>query len=212
MDYRSLTSLLLRLTGIIMMVGPAVWVPRAFLELLSLARAGGTVDLAAVNLQTWLLTAVAASFPMVIGLLLIYFPATVANRVIARDTDAAGRHAGVHGDVGQDLRHLEEVGFSILGLYFVATAMFDAVYWCAKLRLYPALFDEPYVRRVMLDREFAGIVATGAQFVAGLALLLSGRGVAGIVRRLRGPLVTADTPAPASEAAAGETVGEVGMS
>lgn len=179
MDFRSLTSLLLRLTGVLMIVGPAVSVPHTFVQLLMLASANGAADLTVVSLQTWLLTALAAAFPMIIGAFLLYFPATVANGIVAGITD----------DGAQDARYLTEIAFSILGLYFLATAMFDATYWCAKLRLYPALFEPLSTSRPQIpDRDFAGMVSTGVQFVAGLALLLHGCRLADIVRRLRSRL------------------------
>ncbi len=125
MDYISLTSLLLRLTGVVIMAASAVSVPGTFVSLYLRDVGGG-----GVNAETWLLTAIAATFPIVIGLLLIYFPARVANKLVAGDGEAADAQR-------LDAQHLEQIAFSILGLYFIAMAMFDAVYWCAKLRLYP---------------------------------------------------------------------------
>ncbi len=182
MDYKSLTSLLLRVTGVIMMVASAISVPHTFLSLY-LRDVGGS----GINAETWLLTAIAATFPIVIGLLLIYFPARVANRVVAGDGDTAdAQHL--------DAQHLEQIAFSILGLYFVAMAMSDAVYWYAKLRLYPVFFLESGLSSRPLDRDFAGVVQTGVQFVIGMLLLLGGgRGLAALFRRLRTPPALPDT-------------------
>jgi hypothetical protein len=129
-DYKSLTSLLLRLTGIIIIVSSANYVPHTFLSLY-LRNASGDV-----NAETWLLTAIAATFPIVIGLLLIYFPARVANRIVYGEGEAADTSR-----LERDAQRLEQIAFSVLGLYFVAMAMFDAIDLYARLRLYPLIFS-----------------------------------------------------------------------
>jgi len=65
----------------------------------------------------------------------------------------------------------------------------NAVYWLAKLRIYFALYNEfNYGQPLPLTPEdFAGIATTCVQFVAGILLLLGGRGLANLVHRLRSP-------------------------
>jgi hypothetical protein len=189
MDYRSITTLLLRLTGVVILAAALIQAPKWIVSLILSTASGG------VNAGDWLLTAVPSTVSTLIGLLLIYFPATVANRIVSG------------GGESMDNRHLEQIGFSILGLYFVATAMFDGVYLLAKLRLYPLIFypdlsDRP-IR--LTDSQFADIASTGTQFVVGVALLFGGRGLANIVHRLRTPPALPDmcssTPdGPASQA------------
>lgn len=200
MDYRSLTSLLLRLTGVVIMAASAVSVPGTFVSLYLRDVGGG-----GVNAETWLLTAIAATFPIVIGLLLIYFPARVANKLVAGDGEAADAQR-------LDAQHLEQIAFSILGLYFIAMAMFDAVYWCAKRASTPFILVDLGLsaRRplLLLDRDFAGVVQTGVQFVIGVLLLFGGRGLANLLRRLRTPPALPDVePSPTPDAAAGQTRG-----
>jgi hypothetical protein len=85
MDYKSLTSLLLRLTGAIILVAAVTATPRTFVDLYLRETGGGT------NTETWLLTTAASAFPILAGLLLIYFPATVGNRIISGDGETADR-------------------------------------------------------------------------------------------------------------------------
>jgi hypothetical protein len=68
-------------------------------------------------------------------------------------------------------------------------AAYDAVYWWAKPRLYFAIYNELNFGRPdrLTNLDFAGLVATGAQFIAGVILLLGGRGLAILFQRLRGP-------------------------
>jgi hypothetical protein len=171
MDYKSLTSLLLRLTGVIILVAAILAAPRIFIGLYLQNASGG------VNAETWLLTTAASTFPILVGLLLIYFPATVSNRIVSGDGQIA------------DTQRLEQIAFSILGLYFVSMAAFDAVYWYAKLRLYAVIFPFGLNDRGpwLANNDFAGIASTCAQFVVGILLLLSGRGLANLLHRLRAP-------------------------
>jgi hypothetical protein len=175
MDYKSLTSLVLRLTGAVIIISAVTSTPQTFATLINLEYAAG-VDKTGVNI--WLLTVVASGLPILVGLLLIYFPASVANGIISGGAEAA------------DVRLLQQVAFSVLGLYFITVAAYDAVFWIAKLKIYSAIWDEldTYGQPFRpLRPDFAGLVATGAQFVAGIILLLSGRGLAHFVHRLRSP-------------------------
>jgi hypothetical protein len=68
---------------------------------------------------------------------------------------------------------LQQVAFSVLGLYFVTVAAYDAVYWWAKLRIYFAVYNELNFGRPdsLRNEDFAGLASTGAQFIAGVVLL-----------------------------------------
>jgi len=171
MDYKSLTSLMLRLTGVIIVVSAVTAMPRTFINL-HVRNPLESPDVAAL-----LLTMAASGLPILVGLLLIYFPATVANKIVSAGGESA------------DTVILQQLAFSVLGLYFASLAVFDAVYWLAKLRIYFALYNElNYGRPFPLSPEdFAGIATTCAQFVAGLLLLFGGRGLANLVHRLRSP-------------------------
>jgi hypothetical protein len=172
MDYKSLTSLVLRLTGVIIIVSSVTSTPRTFIALLY-RRGVEATD----NVEIWLVAVIASAFPFLVGLLLIYFPTTVANKMVSAGTATI------------DTLLLQQVAFSVLGLYFVTVAAYDAVYWWAKLRLYFAIYNELNFGRPdrLTNLDFAGLVATGAQFIAGVILLLGRRGLANLFQRLRGP-------------------------
>src|SRR5215813_8136601 len=142
MDYKSLTSLLLRLTGIIIIVHAVTSAPNTFVVLQF--RADFNPDSAGV---AWLLTIVASGFPILVGLLLAYFPATIANKIVTPGTERV------------DTLTLQQLAFSVLGLYFISLAVFDAVYWLAKLRIYFAVYNELNYGRPdrLLPQDFAGI-------------------------------------------------------
>jgi hypothetical protein len=171
-DYKSLTSLVVRLTGVIIIVSSITAAPQTFIALLY--RRG--VD-AAGNIDMWLVAVVASAFPLIVGFALIYFPGTVTNRVVSAGAEPV------------DSLALQQVAFSVLGLYFVTVAAYDAVYWWAKLRIYFAIYNELNFGRPdrLTQEDFAGLAATSAQFVAGVTLLFGGRGLANLFHRLRSP-------------------------
>ena len=174
MDCRSLTSLMLRLAGVFILVSAVTSAPQTFFGLLY-RRGGESVDIWPLAVAAFATFAI----PFLVGLLLIYFPATVANRMVSAGTETA------------DALILQQVAFSAFGLYFVTVAVYEAVYWWAKLQLYFAVYEEMNFARPthLRDEDFAGIVSTGAQFVAGVAVLLGGRGIANLFHRLRSPPV-----------------------
>jgi len=174
MDYKSLTSLMLRLAGVFIVVSAITSAPQTFFNLLY--RRGG-----AESVDTWALAAAGFAvfaIPFLVGLLLIYFPGRIANSMVS----SAGAET-------VDALVLQQVAFSALGLYFVTVAAYETFYWWAKLQIYFAVFEEmnfPGPRRLRED-DFAGMVSTGAQFIAGGILLLGGRGIANLFHRLRSP-------------------------
>ncbi|HKD30374.1 MAG TPA: hypothetical protein VKC66_31260 [Xanthobacteraceae bacterium] len=107
MDYKSLTSLMLRLTGVIITVSAITAMPRTFINL-HVRNPPESPDVAAL-----LLTIVASGLPILVGLLLIYFPATVANKIVS----AVGESV--------DTLNLQQLAFSVLGLYFASLALFE---------------------------------------------------------------------------------------
>jgi len=175
MDYKSLTSLMLRLAGVFIVVSAITSAPQTFVTLLYSSGGAQLVD-------TWALAAAGFAvfaIPFLVGLLLIYFPARIANRMLS----GAGAETA-------DALVLQQVAFSTLGLYFVTVAAYETFYWWAKLRIYFAVFEEMNfsgLPRRLSETDFAGMMSTGAQFIAGAVLLLGGRGIANLFHRLRSP-------------------------
>jgi len=96
MDYRSLSSLLLRLAGVLILVAAVSAVPSTFIGLLGTK--SGTADV-----ELLLIAAVATAFPVLVGLLLLYFPATVANKLLSGQSDRE-----------LDVSELQQLAFSVL--------------------------------------------------------------------------------------------------
>jgi hypothetical protein len=157
MDYQSLTSLALRLTGVIIMVVAVVSLPSTFVSFYFWSQGVAS----ALSL-----TAVVSGLPILAGLLLIYFPGTIANRMVSGGGETVGTLP------------LQQVAFSVLGLYFLTSALADAASWLPML-----LPDIP----AGINSGSAFLASTAARFVAGALLLFGGRGLANFVHQLRGP-------------------------
>jgi hypothetical protein len=140
MDYKSLTLLSPRLTGVIILVVTVTAWPSTFVSLYILSNGVG-----------WALplTIVVSGFPILAGLLLIYFPGTIANRMISGGAEITGPLP------------FQQVGFSVLGLYFLTTAAADAVYWIAALQF-------------GMNADFARLASTAVRLVAGTFLMFGG--------------------------------------
>jgi hypothetical protein len=179
MDYRSLSSLALRLAGVLIVVHGIAGIPDTFIDLYLFA----SREIPESALRSALLASLlAGALPLFLGLMLIYFPSVVANRVVP--TDAIGREGSL---AYQDLQAL---AFSVLGVYFIAMSLYDAVYWVAKARVYYMImenaagtFPNP---PALLPDDFGGFVYAGVRFLGGVILLLGGRGLSGLLQRLRG--------------------------
>jgi hypothetical protein len=179
MDYRSFASLALRLAGVFILVCAIAGIPNTSVNLYMF---GTRNELTPPLLVTLAPALFSVSGSVIIGLLLIYFPSTVVNRVVARDP------AVTEGSIAY--RDLQSLAFSVLGLYFICVGLFDLMYWAARGRLYYLAIDEaaaafPRLPSLAPD-EFGGLVSATLQVVGGVALFFGARGLSGLVERLRG--------------------------
>ncbi|MFZ3321077.1 MAG: hypothetical protein WA190_01825 [Usitatibacter sp.] len=166
MDTRSITVILLKITGLVLIVIAISGVPSYF------PLTGGDYNF---SVREVLATAAAALGPLaVFGLILWFFPGTVANKIVSGaplDASAA------------DARPLELVALTILGVYLVTHAIFGVVR------------DGTFLIIVSRDNGnlsavppwvSAHIVATIVELLIGAGLCIGARGVARLIERLRG--------------------------
>jgi hypothetical protein len=171
MDHRSLTALMLRIAGVLILVELVTSAPHTIMNLLHF----GGKETAPVDALA--LTSLALVLPLAIGLVLIYFPSSIAGRIVR--TDHAGEEAKAVSE------SLLPVAIACLGVYFVSVALYDEVYWLAKLRIY-YVFEERHGNAIPLaPQDFAGIVSAVFQFTVGFVLLLGTRGISKLIVRLR---------------------------
>lgn len=121
------------------------------------------------------LSVAATLLPLAIAAYLWFFPVTVARKLLPSMRDSGPSLPG-------SPRLLQEVAFSVLGLWLLASALPDVLYWAAMLNFRS---DPAYGGLVLSADEKASMVATGFELVLGIALLLGARGLVGALYRLR---------------------------
>lgn len=174
MDHHALSRLLLRIAGVVVIVATLTTVPKSIVALV--VAAGQDAN------ASPLLTAMIASLvPLLIGIALVWLPGTVANRLV---DDTPTRNS--QGDTSAGL---QAVALSIVGFYFLASSLFDAVFWVARIKLYSAVIEtsEAFAGApAIMPDDFAGMVATVVQALAGILLLLGSKSIGRMLVKARG--------------------------
>ena len=173
MDYRALAVLLIRVAGLVAIVS-ALNASAA-----SLARLFDPKGLAEVG-SLWLATVVIVPvvLPLVLGLVMIYFPATIVSGVLRID--------GFDNVSESNIQPLQRVAFSAFGLYLIVYSVLDSMFIYSRVRLYHMLIDSQPVSVKMpplLPDDFAGLVTTAIQFVLGICILFGNRGLSNVIAR-----------------------------
>ena len=176
MSYQSLLAMLLRVAGVAILVSAVAGIPTTFTSLLTWK---GPHDFSVTEL---VLLSLAAAIPaIVLSLLLILYPSSVVrppspeSSELARETQWAG--------------HFQATAFSVLGVYFIASALCSAAYYFARLKLYFQVIgssDAFPKMPLLLPDDFGGFAFTAIQLLVGIALFLGGPGLVRLWARLRG--------------------------
>ncbi len=120
----------------------------------------------------WLLAE--SALPLAVAILLWLFPLTVARKLLpVMRTDRT--------PISSEGTPLIEIGCTLLGLWLLAAAISDAVYWSAYLFLAFRLGD---VHAISPESKGA-IIATVVELAVALWLLLGYNGILGAIRRFR---------------------------
>jgi hypothetical protein len=170
MDYRSITAMALRLSGVLILVNTVPSVPSFVYGFVSDDRASTG--------SAALLSMVSVAIPLIIALALIYFPSRVSKSLQGVEPSAEQR---------ESTARIGEIAFISLGIYLVASALFDSAYYVVKIwLLHRDAAEHDFQERVPLAYDtIAGLVSCGLQVVIGLVLMFSARGLYGLIRRLR---------------------------
>jgi hypothetical protein len=111
------------------------------------------------------------ALPIVLGLLLWFFPATVVNKIVSGDKLTEG--LGV--------RDFERIALTVIGIWFVAYGVSDLVYRVGSLILMKRQFpDAPPVE------AWLGIIAAAAKLLVGFGLAVGAKGVLRVIAKVRG--------------------------
>ena len=174
MDHKALSALILRIAGLLVIVYTVINVAKSFGPFFDPTMMRG-VGVWPVVLAALL----SVGLPILIGLLLIYFPSTMATSVLK----VQGAEVNA-----EDIRPLQRVAFSTLGLWLALYAIIDAVYFWGKTRLYFQYMEDmpAYGKAPALPPDdFGGLLSCAVQLVIGVCLLLGSRGLVNMLVRIR---------------------------
>jgi hypothetical protein len=174
MDHKALSALILRIAGLLVIVYTVTNVAKSF---------GPFFDPTTMRgVSVWpvvVASLLSVGLPILIGLLLIYFPKTIAINVLK----VQGAEVNP-----EDIRPLQRVAFSTVGLWLALYAVIDAVYFWGKARLYfqymegmPAYGKAP----ALPPDDFGGLLSCAVQLIIGICLLLGSRGLVNMLARVR---------------------------
>jgi hypothetical protein len=176
MEHRALAALIVRIAGLLIVVSAITNAAKSFGPLFH------PDSSEKIGLGLLLLSAVVSVIiPVVLGLVLIYFPGAVTTKVL--------RIEGIETRGEIQVRPLQQVAFAAIGLWLVVYAILDSIYIYAKTRIYIRLLEEmpAYVKPPSISPDdFAGYVSSGVQLLIGILLLVGSRGLANAISRLRG--------------------------
>lgn len=166
MDAKTIAAIIVKITGLVMVVLAVIQIP-AFLPFtsrgydFSVAEAMGAAALGLGPLA-------------LIGLLLWFFPGTITNRIVS-GAPATGSPV--------DLRPLELVALTVLGIYLFADGIIGVVRDIAIVIAVNRQNSPPELIPASIVGHIAAVVA---QLAIGAALCVGAKGISSIVERLRG--------------------------
>jgi hypothetical protein len=167
MDTRTLAATLLKVAGLVIITYTVSQLPSYFPVRLG-AEQGYSIAAAMMEAALTLLP----SFLLGVGFW--FLPGTITNKIVAP------HQAG--GD-STSIEVIERVAISVLGLYLVAHGITDLIYNLTTLYQLRRQFPD---QEIMPARPIAGLVSSAAEGLIGLVIVLRSKGVANVLRKLRG--------------------------
>jgi hypothetical protein len=164
MDTKDIAALLLKTAGLLMFAYAIFEIPYY-----AFPRAGANQEYSFI--ATFMQAVAYLTLPIVLGLVLWFFPATVVNKIVAGDKLTDGLRT-------QDF---ERLALTVIGLWFVAHGIADLAYHLGSYVLWSRQFPQPQPLE-----PFPVMIAAIAKVVVGLALAVGAKGVLRLIARVRG--------------------------
>lgn len=150
-----------------------------FLVVLAVRMGGGLLQ-GLEEIGSWGGAAVIFSFTslpvLMAAALLWFFPLTVARNVLPVLKHPAPA-------LSADAKAIEEVGVTLIGIWLVAVALSDALYWVVFF-VVSGQINHPSFE--LTPDQKAGAIVTALELLIGLWLVLGVKGIVGAIRRFRG--------------------------
>jgi hypothetical protein len=167
MDIKDLSAVLLKTVGLVMLAYAVFEIPLYFPPHVNLTDQYSILDALVEATGTLIL-------PIVLGLVLWFFPATVTNKIVSGEKLSGERFGAPQ---------LERVALTVVGSWLVAYGIADLIYSVATMivlqRQYAGLTIPP-------SRYIPGIITSVAKVGLGVGLAFGAKGIARLVDRVRG--------------------------
>jgi len=170
MKYQHLSNLLLKISGLLIIIVTAINIPNYFVNYYSLQNFYGNQ----IGNLTTIIVAVAIplAITLLLALALFIFPNKISNSLILDSSE--------NNEI--DIEKIPSVAFMAIGMYFVAFALADCVYWVA----YYSFMEVPVTGTEYFEAENkAQVVTTIAELLIGLVLLFGSKGIGKFVIKAR---------------------------
>ena len=167
MDTKDVSAILLKTIGLVMIAYSVFEVPMYFPPNF------GTTDQFSI-FAALAQAAAALTLPIVLGLLLWFFPKTVTNSIVSGEKLSGERFGSAD---------LERIALTVLGAWLVAYGLADLIYSVSTLIFQQREYAE---RAPPLSRYLPGIVTSGAKVAIGIGLAIGANGIARLINRIRG--------------------------
>ena len=168
MDYRNLTNLLIKITGVALIAYSIIEIP-AYISYYISSQVDSFWGFIGISL-------VPMFVPILVGIVFLFFPATVTNKLISGDDET--------NTASIDILAAERIAFSTLGLYLLFRVISDLIFHGTSIYLalkagtiarYNTGYQDPY----------ALVVATLAELIFALWLLFGSAGLVRFVSKIR---------------------------
>jgi hypothetical protein len=169
MDYKDLTAILLKVTGVALI----------FLFLNRLSFTLGLLAKDSYNIQILLLETLPNAFGILLGCILFFFPATISNKLIS----------------GEKLNHdatfvnsLQIAALKLLGIYQILMAIIDLVHHFSKAMIIHNMLEKTgaFAISAWTPDLIAWVIATIVQLLIALWFTFGAEGILGFIQKIRG--------------------------
>lgn len=170
MNHNEITQLLLKLSGLLIIIFTIISIPNYFTAYSATQLFYGN---SVSDIPAFLLSVIVPFFiSLLIGLFLFAFPTTIAKKIL--------RNASTPTDT--PINEITIVAYSAIGMYFLAISIADLVYWGSYFTL---MANNAQESAYFTTDNTARVLTTFAEMAIGLVLLLGSRGINRLISRFR---------------------------
>ena len=167
MDTKDVSAVLLKTIGLVMVAYAVFEIPLYFIP-----NSGATDQFS--FLAVFAQAAAALALPIILGLLLWFFPATITNKIVSGDKLSGDRFGATD---------LERVALTVVGAWLLAYGVADLIYSISSLIFAQREYAE---RFPSVSRYMPGIITSIAKVAIGGGLAVGAKGISRVIKRARG--------------------------